>query len=69
MTVKDLQGVLMGECEWRVYDWYGNYIGTHIAHAYDIRFKLGYSNYKIRKIESGARTDGLTVVEIWPPKD
>lgn len=66
MTVKDLQSVLMGECEWRVFDYYGNYTDTHIAYAYDIRFKLGYSNYKIRKIESGARTDGLTVVEIWP---
>lgn len=69
MTVKELQGVLFGVCEWRVYDFYGNYIETHITHAYDVRFKLGYSNYKIRKIESGARTDGYTIVEIWPPKN
>ena len=66
MTVKDLQGVMMGKCEWRIYDRWGNYVNTYLTYAYDMRFKFGYANYKIRKMESGLRTDGLTTISIWP---
>lgn len=66
MTVKDLQGVMMGKCEWRIYDKFGNYVNTILTYAYNMRFELGYANYKIRKMESGLRTDGLTTISIWP---
>lgn len=68
MTVKDIQGVLFGICEWRVYDKQGHFEKSFLTRAYDMRFKLGYANYTVSKIDSGARTDGLTVVQVWAPR-
>ena len=68
MTVKDIQDVLFGVCEWRVYDKQGRFDKSVLAYAYDMRFVLGYANYTVSKIDSGARTDGYTVVEIRPPR-
>lgn len=67
MTVKDIQEVLFGVCEWRVYDKQGRFDKSVLTYAYNMRFELGYANYTISKIDSGARTDGYTVVEIRPP--
>ena len=68
MTVKDIQGVLFGICEWRIYDKQGHFDKSVLTYAYNMRFELGYANYTVSKIDSGARTDGLTVVQIWPPR-
>lgn len=68
MTVKDIQEVLFGVCEWRVYDRQGRLDRSVLTYAYNMRFELGYANYTVSKIDSGARTDGYTVVKIRPPR-
>lgn len=66
ITVKDIQGVLFGACEWRIYTSQGAFDKSIITHAYEMRFENGYADYEVTKIDSGARTDGLTVVNIHP---
>ena len=69
ITVKDIQGVLFGVCEWFVYDKRGIFEKSFLSHAYEVRFEMGFANYEVTKIDSGARTDGYTVVSIWAPKN
>lgn len=69
ITVKDIQSVLFGVCEWRIYNAQGHFEKSVLTYAYEIRFELGYANYTVTKIDSGARTDGLTVVDVWPPRN
>lgn len=69
ITVKDIQGVLFGVCEWRVHDENGIFEKSFLSHAYEVRFERGFANYEVIKIDSGARTDGYTVVYIWAPRN
>lgn len=68
ITVKDIQSVLFGMCEWRVYTPEGAFDKSIVTYAYEMRFENGYADYEVTKIDSGARTDGLTVVTIRPRK-
>ena len=38
ITVKDIQGVLFGVCEWRVHDENGIFEKSFLSHAYEVRF-------------------------------
>lgn len=59
ITVKDIQSVLFGVCEWRVYTSEGAFDKSIITHAYEMRFENGYADYEVTKIDSRAFTIGL----------
>lgn len=69
ITVKDIQGVLFGVCEWRIYNMQGHFEKSVLTYAYEMRFELGYANYTITKCERKNKMckycsgDGVIVVE------